>query len=242
MYLVKTPAVLRWLYPNLTWHKDRSKKLIYLTFDDGPIPVVTPFVLKTLKAFGAKATFFCIGENVSKHPDIYKQVLDEGHRVGNHTYNHLKGWDTKDDEYLVNVRKCADVVQSNLFRPPYGRAKRSQISKLINHNSQLKAQDSRFKSQDQLPSTNHSPSSHTSTQFQYSILDTHYSIIMWDVLSGDFDTKLSPEKCLGNVLKHTGNGSIVVFHDSLKAFERLEYILPRALEKWKEEGYGFGVM
>ncbi|MDF3077352.1 MAG: polysaccharide deacetylase [Sphingobacteriaceae bacterium] len=202
MYLVKTPFWLRWLYPGLVWHKERSQKLIYLTFDDGPIPVVTPFVLKTLKAFNAKATFFCIGDNVQKHPDIYEQVLADGHRVGNHTFNHLKGWDTLDTEYLENVAKCAELVNSNLFRPPYGRAKKSQ----------------------------------------YSILNTRYSSVMWDVLSGDFDTSLKPEKCLKNVTRHTENGSIVVFHDSVKAFERLEYTLPRALEAWRTEGFQFGIL
>ncbi|HCN82076.1 MAG TPA: polysaccharide deacetylase family protein, partial [Sphingobacteriaceae bacterium] len=177
MYLVKSPFWLQLLYPALTWHKSRMNKCIYLTFDDGPIPDVTPFVLETLKTFGTKATFFCIGDNVRKHPGIFEQVVNEGHHLGNHTFNHLRGWDTPDDIYLNNVKQCADLVRTNLFRPPYGRAKKSQ----------------------------------------YSALHPDYSIIMWDVLSGDFDTELKPEKCLQNVLKHTGNGSIVVFHDSIKA-------------------------
>lgn len=216
MYLVKTPFWLRWLYPGLIWHKDRGQKLIYLTFDDGPIPVVTPFVLKTLKSFDAKATFFCIGENVAKHPEIYAQVLADGHRVGNHTHNHLKGWDTPDEQYLDNVARCAELVNSNLFRPPYGRAKKSQISKLT--------------------------SGRAWGESNYSVLTANYSTIMWDVLSGDFDTSLKPEKCLTNVIRHTENGSIVVFHDSLKAFERLEYVLPRAMEAWRAAGYEFGTI
>ncbi len=223
MYLVKTPFWLRWVYPGRIWHKSRGKKLIYLTFDDGPIPVVTPFVLKTLECFNAKATFFCIGDNVSKHPDVYKQVLDEGHRVGNHTFNHLKGWDTADDIYLDNVAKCAEVVDSNLFRPPYGKAKRSQISKLTTRTPHP------------APHTPH-PTPHNPQP------NSHFSITMWDVLSGDFDTSLAPEKCLANVLKHTENGSIIVFHDSLKAFERLEYVLPRALGAWKAAGFEFGIL
>ena len=199
MYLPYSPFWLQWLYPSLTWHKSRMEKSIYLSFDDGPIPVVTPFVLNTLKSFNAKATFFCIGENIEKHPEIYEQILAEGHSVGNHTYNHLKGWETENKIFLENVSQCAKLVKSNLFRPPYGRAKTSQISNL--------------KSQ--------------------------YSIVMWDVLSGDFDTKISPQKCLQNVMNHTRNGSIIVFHDSLKAFERLEYALPLALELLQEKGFEF---
>ena len=199
MYLAYSPFWLRCLYRKLTWHKSRKEKYIYLTFDDGPIPVVTPWVLNILKKFNIKATFFCIGENVSKHPEIYQRILADGHSVGNHTYNHLKGWETTDEEYLNNIEKCAEVVHSQLFRPPYGRAKTSQ----------------------------------------YSILNTQYSIIMWDVLSGDFDSDLSPEACLKNVLKYTRKGSIIVFHDSLKAFERLEYALPLSLEWLQKKGYNF---
>jgi len=209
MYLVKSPFWLKWLHPSLTWHKSRDSKCIYLTFDDGPIPVVTPFVLETLKTFGIKATFFCIGDNVRKHPDIFEHLVNEGHRIGNHTFNHLKGWGTDDNIYLDNVQQCNELFHSNLFRPPYGKAKKSQYS-ILSKGS---------------PSDN-----------------TQYSIIMWDVLSGDFDTNLKPEKYLQNVLKHAGNGSIVVFHDSLKAFPRLEYTLPRALEIWKAEGFEFGVL
>lgn len=206
MYLVKTPFWLRWLYPSLTWRMPGNEKCIYLTFDDGPIPVVTPFVLETLKKFDAQATFFCIGENVMKYPEIYQQVLQAGHGIGNHTFNHMKGWVTPDDIYLENVMQCRQLVKSDLFRPPYGRGKRSQYRKLI---AGLGSKNDQFR------------------------------IIMWDVLSGDFDTKLSPPTCLQNVLRNTVPGSIVVFHDSLKAFDRLEYALPRALEFWQKQGYVF---
>ncbi|HEY1006944.1 MAG TPA: polysaccharide deacetylase family protein [Sphingobacteriaceae bacterium] len=209
MYLVKTPFWLRWLYPSLTWRIPGNEKTIYLTFDDGPIPVVTPFVLETLKKFGARATFFCIGDNVRKHPEIYREVIAAGHRTGNHTFHHLKGWDTEDEKYLENVRMCADLVDSPLFRPPYGRGRRSQYRQLIAGTGPVKRP---------------------------------FRIIMWDVLSGDFDTELSPEDCLENVVRHTRSGSIVVFHDSLKAFERLEYVLPRALEFWQSCGYAFKVL
>ena len=216
MYLVKSAFWLQWLYPTLTWHKNRANKCIYLTFDDGPIPDVTPFVLETLKTFEAKATFFCIGDNVRKHPDIFKQVIKEGHRIGNHTFNHLNGWKVAESDYLDNVKQCAKLVDSNLFRPPYGRITKSHIAHLTSHISYPKS--------------------------QYSPQGVPWKIIMWDVLSGDFDTELKPEKCLQNVMKHTGNGSIVVFHDSIKAFPRMKYALPRALEAWKNEGYEFGIL
>jgi peptidoglycan/xylan/chitin deacetylase (PgdA/CDA1 family) len=205
MYLVKTPWLLKTIYPALTWHKSRDSRCIYLTFDDGPIPIVTPFVLNILKQFNARATFFCIGDNVNKHPDIYKQLITDGHSIGNHTYNHLKGWVTDDETYVANFLKCDEILHASLFRPPYGRAKRSQVRLLRQINPALQT-------------------------------------IMWDVLSGDFDQQLQPEQCLKNVLKHTENGSIVVFHDSLKAFPRLEYTLPRALEHWSNQGYAFEVL
>jgi peptidoglycan/xylan/chitin deacetylase (PgdA/CDA1 family) len=203
MYLVKTPWLLKKFYPqNLIWDKSRDKKIIYLTFDDGPIPIVTPFVLEILKKFNAKATFFCIGDNINKHQDIFFQLKADGHAIGNHTYNHLNGWKSDNKKYLDNILKCQELTQTDLFRPPYGRIKKSQIKNL----------ESKIKNQ---------------------------KIIMWDVLSGDFDTQLSPEKCLKNVLKHTKNGSIVVFHDSLKAFDRLKYTLPKALAHWQAQGYEF---
>lgn len=214
MYFVKTPFLLKKLYPSsLVWNKSRNQKVIFLTFDDGPIPIVTPWVLKTLKNFNAKATFFCIGENIAKHPEIFEQLKADGHAVGNHTHNHLKGWLTDDKIYLENFKKCQSLTQTNLFRPPYGRIKFSQIKLLKNQVANSKHQDDLQRNQ--------------------------ISIVMWDVLSGDFDTKLSPEKCLKNVIKHTQNGSIIVFHDSLKAWDRLEYTLPKALAYWIKQGYTF---
>ncbi len=224
MYLVKTPFFLKKIYPkSLIWNKIRDKKTIFLTFDDGPIPIVTPWVLKTLKNFNVKATFFCIGDNINKHSEIFSQLKADGHAIGNHTFNHLKGWDYEDDVYISNFIKCQELTQTNLFRPPYGRIKFSQI-KLI-QKQELKA-----KNKEQIANT------------PYNLQESQISIIMWDVLSGDFDTKLSPEKCLKNVIKHTENGSIVVFHDSLKAWERLEYVLPKALEYWKNEGFEFELL
>lgn len=204
MYFVTTPFWLRKLYPaSLIWHMPRAENALYLTFDDGPIPEVTPWVLETLGRFNAKATFFCIGDNARKYPEIYQALLAEGHAVGNHTFNHLNGWNTPDARYLENIRKCHERVESDLFRPPYGRIRRSQIRKLSQVGPDQK------------------------------------KIIMWDVLSGDFDVNLSPERCLGNVVKHAKNGSLIVFHDSLKAEKRLRYALPKALEFWQERNFQF---
>lgn len=202
MYTVRSPLLLRWLYPTLTWHQSRTEKRIFLTFDDGPIPDVTPFVINTLKSYDIKGTFFCVGENIKKHPDLFDQLVENGHRIGNHTYNHLNGWQTADDIYLQNVAKCQQLTGTDLFRPPYGRGRRSQ----------------------------------------YRQLHTSHRIIMWDVLSGDFDLKLRPEKCLRNVIRHARNGSIVVFHDNIKAIPRITYALPRAIEHWLDEGYTFGTL
>jgi peptidoglycan-N-acetylglucosamine deacetylase len=205
MYLVKTPWLLKKLYPQLIWNRQRDTPVLYLTFDDGPIPIVTPFVLKTLEQYHAKATFFCIGDNVKKNPDIFKQLQANGHAVGNHTFNHLKGWQTDDITYCDNFTLADELLNTPLFRPPYGRIKRSQIKLLQAARPDIQ-------------------------------------IVMWDVLSGDFDMSLKPADCLNGVLKHTGNGAIIVFHDSLKAFNRLEYVLPRALEAWTKAGYRFELL
>ena len=201
-YLVKIPAIVqRWIYPGFTWRMPAGGKKIYLTFDDGPHPSITPFVLDELKIYGAKATFFCVGSNVEKHPEVYKRIISEGHAVGNHTYNHLNGWKTADKTYLEDIAKAAGLIDSGLFRPPHGRITRFQAARL---KEQLR-----------------------------------YRIIMWRVLSGDFDPKISPEKCLRNVMTHTGDGDIVVFHDSEKAYERMKFALPLVLKGFAEKGYVF---
>ena len=202
MYLIKTPWLLKKLYPNFVWDAAYNPRCIYLTFDDGPIPIVTPFVLNILKQYNAKATFFCIGDNVRKHPDIFEQVKNDGHAIGNHTFNHLRGWDTDDKIYLDNFLQADELLDTKLFRPPYGRMKKSQLKLL----------------QDAKPGV---------------------QAIMWNILSADFDVNITPEKCLDNVLKNTRSGDIVLFHDSLKAKERMEYALPRAMEVWSREGYEF---
>jgi len=208
LLLTKPPALLRSVYRQCLWTVPTTEKVIYLTFDDGPIPHVTPFVLGELKKYNAKATFFCIGKNVLAHPDIYQNILDAGHSVGNHTYHHLNGWKVKDDVYLSDIQNAATLIHSPLFRPPYGRIKRSQLKKLP---------------QALLPAT---PNSNPAT-------------IMWDVLSADFDTDLSPEGCLSYVLYHTRPGSVIVFHDSTKAWDRMSYALPKMLEHFSKLGYDF---
>ena len=215
MYLVKSPLLLKWFYSSLTWNKSRSEKIVYLTFDDGPIPNVTDFVLNTLKTFKIKATFFCIGDNIIKHPELFERLKSEGHAIGNHTFNHLNGWKTDNETYLHNVLKCQELTQTNLFRPPFGRIKKSQILSL--ESNLLPKTDSRLQT-----------------------IESRLQIIMWDVLSGDFDPNISPEKCYHNVIKNTKNGSIIVFHDSLKAFKRLQYALPKVIEQLINEGYQFG--
>jgi peptidoglycan/xylan/chitin deacetylase (PgdA/CDA1 family) len=201
MYLIKTPFWLRAIYSNCTWKIPTKDKVIYLTFDDGPDPEATAFVLANLKKYNAKATFFCIGNNVLKHPNIYESVLKDGHRVGNHTYDHLNGWQTENLLYIENIKDAKNMIESNLFRPPYGRIKKSQIKLL--------------KQSDSLPN----------------------QIIMWDVLSGDFDQKIDGETCARNVIKNTIPGSIIVFHDSQKAWDRMSVALPIVLEYFSNLGY-----
>lgn len=199
MYLVKTPQIIQNLLPKYTWKVNTEEKVLYLTFDDGPIPTITPWVLQLLEKFNASATFFCVGENIKRNPQFLEEIIDAGHAVGNHTYNHLNAWKTENRPYFLNVRRCAQLVHSRLFRPPYGKL---------------------------LPR-------------QAGFLHRHYHIIMWDVLSGDFDPNISTEQCLQNVLNNAGKGSIVVFHDSKKAWENLRFALPRVLEHFSNLGYSF---
>ena len=205
-YTATTPWWLRMLFPpDLTWSFPAKEKVLYLTFDDGPTPSVTEFVLEELKKYNAKATFFCIGNNVRQHPALYQRLFAEGHRVGNHTYNHLNGFHTTDELWLNNIKEAARWIDSDLFRPPYGKI-RSFPAKV------LKESNPPFK------------------------------IIMWSVLSADFDTSISPQKCLDNVTKNTKPGSIIVFHDSEKAFANLRFALPEVLKLFSGMGYRFEVI
>ena len=198
------PRFIQRLYPERIWAFPASTNSVYLTFDDGPIPEVTPWVLDELKKYNAKATFFCIGENVKKHPEIFQRILTEGHSVGNHTFNHLNGAKTETLAYIENVERCHEAINSEvkiqnskLFRPPYGKITSKQAKIL---------QQKGFK------------------------------IVMWDIISYDYDANVSEEKCLQNVLKHIKPGSVVVFHDSVKAEKNLRYVLPKVLEFVGEKG------
>ena len=199
---IQFPRLLRPLWGKVVWRKDPSKKVIYLTFDDGPVPEVTPLVLDLLDEHNIKATFFCVGENVQKHPDTFAQVLSRGHKVGNHTFNHLKGFSVTDEEYYGNIDKAAELIDSKLFRPPYGRITGKQMKKLRNR----------------------------------------YTIIMWDVITHDYNKNLSPETIMRTIKRYSRNGSLVVFHDSIKAKENVLAVLPLAIEYWKSKGYTFGVL
>jgi peptidoglycan-N-acetylglucosamine deacetylase len=201
-YTVKTPWLLKKFYPSLIWEVPTKDKILYLTFDDGPHPTATPFVLDELKKYNAKATFFCIGKNVMERNEIYQRILGDGHKTGNHTFNHLNGWKTNNETYFENIFEAAKYIDSNLFRPPYGRITKSQISI--------------FKSR--IP---------------------NFKIIMWSLLSGDFDENISPEHCLQNVITNAQPGNIIVFHDSSKAWKKMSFALPKTLKHFSVRGYQF---
>lgn len=199
MYFVRPPFLLKKIYEDCVWDIPTKEKVLYMTFDDGPIPEVTPWVLDLLRKYNAKATFFCIGENVKKNPAIFQRIADDGHTIGNHTYNHRNGWQVPNEHYFNNVKRGAKFISSKLFRPPYGKIKRSQSK----------------------------------------VLQQDYTIIMWNVLCGDFDKDTSKKDCLRNAVKYTDKGSIIVFHDSLKAADNLFHVLPIFLRFFSQRGYRF---
>ncbi len=206
----RTPFFLPLLYPSLVWRVPTTEKELYLTFDDGPVSGPTEFVLETLANFNAKATFFCVGENIQKYPLVFKKMIQDGHAIGNHTFNHLNGWRTDTNTYIKNTKQCNEVITEHssvgettsqsvpMFRPPFGRITRHQISAMHN-----------------------------------------FRIIMWDVLSVDYNSRLSVEKCLKNTVQATRRGSIIVFHDSFKAERNLTYTLPRFVEHFSSLGFVF---
>jgi peptidoglycan/xylan/chitin deacetylase (PgdA/CDA1 family) len=200
-YIPYIPSWFSKLNSSIIWKINTKEKELYLTFDDGPHETATPFVLDQLKQYNAKATFFCVGKNVQAYPEIYQRILDEGHAVGNHTFNHLNGWKTKNELYLNNVAEAAKYIDTKLFRPPYGKIS-PFVAKMLR--TKLK-----------------------------------YKIVMWHVLSGDFDEKLSPQNCLKNVLLYSKPGSIIVFHDSSKAWSRMGYALPKILDYYYKTGFFF---
>ena len=210
-YWVKTNWLIKKLFSSYVWDIPNAKKKVYLTFDDGPTPEVTDWVLDQLKQHNALATFFCIGKNIEKQSTIFNRIIEQGHCIGNHTYNHLNGWKSTTDSYHNNFVRCAESIsnlkpdfkESKLFRPPYGKIKRSQAKR-------IRAEG--------------------------------YKIIMWDVLSADFDQKITKEECLLNVISNVRPGSIIVFHDSAKAFHNLKYALPKTLEFLQKNEYQFGLL
>lgn len=199
MYVVR-PYILKDLNTrNCIWRIPGNEKIIYLTFDDGPIPELTPFVLETLEKYNARATFFCVGDNARKHPQLLREIIAQGHSVGNHTHNHYDGWKKNSEEYEQNIRKGFDYIPGNMFRPPYGHITPWQINRM----------------KDQV------------------------YIVLWTVLSYDYDQNTTPARCLRNVLRYTKRGSIVVFHENKKAIPRIKYALPRFIEHYSAQGYRF---
>ncbi len=201
-YLTKTPRLIQRIFKNYTWRFSSQDKVLYLTFDDGPTPLITEWTLEVLKKYNAKATFFCVGKNAVKEPHIYERILKENHQIGNHTHNHKNSYKTPLEAYIKNVIEAERHLKtpSQLFRPPYGRIRKKHANKLIS---------------------------------------LGYKIVMWDVLSADFDTSIRKERCLQNVLNSAKNGSIIVFHDSIKASQNLQYALPKVLEYFTNKGYLF---
>ncbi|MGJ8548844.1 polysaccharide deacetylase family protein [Winogradskyella wichelsiae] len=212
---VKTPNFVKTLFPNFIWNINTPHKELYLTFDDGPTPEITNWVLTTLKAYNAKATFFCIGNNIEKHPLIFQKLIKEGHTIGNHTYNHLKGWKSRTEEYIEDINKTQFLINTSkpyitnsdlesenlkLFRPPYGKFKGKQSKR---------------------------------------IRELGYKIVLWDVLPFDWDESVSKEICLKNIISTAKGGSIIVLHDSVKASRNLKYVLPKILQYYSEKGFVF---
>ncbi|WP_323789248.1 polysaccharide deacetylase family protein [Psychroserpens sp.] len=203
---VKTPLVAKKLFPNYVWDIPTNSKELYLTFDDGPTPEITNWTLDTLKHYNAKATFFCIGANIEKHPDIFNNIIRHGHAIGNHTQHHVKGWKTKTKAYINEVleaEKQIELHQSTrtyLFRPPYGQIQPKQGKKLM---------------------------------------ELDYKVIMWDVLSFDWQKDISEADCFNNVISKSKNGSIIVFHDSVKASKNMMYTLPKVLDYFSKAGFKF---
>ncbi len=201
-YWVKTPQWLKKLFPKeIIWDMPvGNEPAVYLTFDDGPHPTATAFVLDELAKYNAKATFFCVGNNVVLHNEMYNRILSEGHVTGNHTYDHISGWKNENFTYLKNITRAAQVISNKIFRPPYGRIKLTQARKLINAHPAWK-------------------------------------IYMWDIITGDFDKNITPQQCAAHALNHIQPGSIIVFHDSEKAWDRMHFALPKVLEHCKVMGW-----
>ena len=202
MFIEQPPKLLRVLYPKAIWRMDPNEKAVYLTFDDGPIPEITPWVLDLLDTYNIKATFFMVGDNIRKHPETFQMVVDRGHRIGNHTFNHIRGFEYMTMNYLANTDKANETMKTDLFRPPHGHMRFAQ----------------------------------------YHVLKKYYKIIMWDLVTRDYSKRVNGEQVFEIVKKYVRNGSIITFHDSLKAEKNMKYALPRSIEWLKEQGYEFKLL
>jgi peptidoglycan/xylan/chitin deacetylase (PgdA/CDA1 family) len=209
LFLFKTPKIFELLYPEAVWHGARDKNHVYLTFDDGPVRGVTEFILDLLSELKIKASFFCVGENVDKNPELFQRIIYEGHSVGNHTYNHLNGWQVKEEDYIKNIRLCTDTFHKlgykrdiHLFRPPYGKIRRKTLRKI----------------------------------------NGTYKIIMWDVLSYDFSSKVQMNTCLHKSIRYTKNGSIIIFHDSKKTFDKIKLVISQYVNVVRDMNYEFHII
>jgi peptidoglycan/xylan/chitin deacetylase (PgdA/CDA1 family) len=202
MFIEQPPWIYRAIFRGAVWRIPATEKCVYLTFDDGPIPEVTPWVLNLLDAYAVKATFFCVGDNVCRHPEIYRMITERGHKTGNHTHNHIQGIRCRSANYMENVAKAAEWIRSDLFRPPHGHMRLPQLKRLREN----------------------------------------YRIVMWDVVTRDYSPHMTAQGVFNTVKKHTRNGSIIVFHDSLKAVERIREALPLSIEWLLAEGYRFHLL
>ena len=207
MRFFKTPLLVKSLFPSFVWNIKGEEKIVYPTFDDGPLPELTDYILWELGRVNAKGTFFCVGDNIKKYPDIARRIVNEGHVIGNHTFHHLNGWNTPTEEYIDNAEKFEEIYRANvgenvpkLFRPPYGKITRKQSSILQKWG---------------------------------------YKIIMWDVLSYDFDSRLNLEQALEAITSKTKSGTIILFHDNYKAKNNMQYLLPLYLDWFGKKGFQF---
>ncbi len=196
---ISPPKIFRRLFYNFVWEQSNSRKKIFLTFDDGPSSKITTWILEILKQYNAKATFFCVGNNVLNLPLITQQIINDGHSLGNHTFHHLNGFKTNYSHYINDFVKADKIINTQLFRPPYGKIKKSQAQEIL-----------KFK-----------------------------KIIMWDVLSLDYDNSITPQQCFKNIKKNTKSGSIIVLHDNLKAERNMKYALQKTLDYYTKAGYSF---
>jgi peptidoglycan/xylan/chitin deacetylase (PgdA/CDA1 family) len=199
MLIEQPPLLYRLFFPGAYWRLNTDKKSVYLTFDDGPIPEVTPWLLDVLDQYNIKATFFCVGDNVRKHPEIYQLIIDRGHKVGNHTFHHVQGLKTRTKDYKKDVEEAAEFIKSPFFRPPHGHLRLRQFFEMRKY----------------------------------------YKVVMWDVVTRDYSKFMTADQVFNNVKKYTRNGSVIVFHDSLKAGDRMKEALPRSIEWLLEQGYSF---